>query len=224
MPSSNCVICPIFSLSVISRTSLLTFAENSLAGGPAGVMFRSKKDWLSTICHEESSAMAPKVTRPQTTKENTILRTRLLNLDTVLPCLGRSPHFSAITIFRIFQLPSAWFRHAVRYFSTSLLPLSKVDSAVLIRKPNVLLTRSRRLCRSAGCRSTTLQAMSSYRSEFSPFSNELTRGTAANSIAGIRGGHQREIASLHLIDPSLISGINPRPCPKHCARCIRGVG
>src|SRR5215472_12014336 len=99
MPSSNCVICPIFSLSVISRTSLLTFAENALAGGPAGVMFRSKKDWLSTICDEESSAMAPKVTKPQTTKENTILRTRLLNLDTVLPCQAgclicqQSPYF-----------------------------------------------------------------------------------------------------------------------------------
>src|SRR5215469_972286 len=113
MPSSNCVICPIFSLSVISRTSLLTFAENALAGGPAGVMFRSKKDWLSTICDEESSEMAPKVTRLQTTTLNTILCTRLFDLNTILPCQAGcfifqdSPYFERFSSCRrpVFAMP-----------------------------------------------------------------------------------------------------------------------
>ena len=43
---------------------------------------------------------------------------------------GQWPHLSGITKLRkIFQLPSAWFCHTVKYLSTRLLPPSNVASA-----------------------------------------------------------------------------------------------
>src|SRR5712692_123513 len=72
MPISNCVIWPIFSLSVICASSFSTAAPQMLAGGPAGVILRRKNVWLSTIPNAASSAPEGTVKTVQTASKITI--------------------------------------------------------------------------------------------------------------------------------------------------------
>src|SRR5467141_4348690 len=82
MPISSWVIWPIFSFSVIRARSFSTAAAEALAGGPAGVRFRRKNAWLSTIPGAASSAPDGTATTVQTANTITICQSFLFGVDT----------------------------------------------------------------------------------------------------------------------------------------------
>src|SRR5467141_1099443 len=88
MPISSCVIWPIFSLSVICPSSFSTAAADALAGGPAGVILRCKKVWLSTI--PEAALSAP---------EGTAMTVQTASKITICQCF-------VFGVFKGFSLPS----------------------------------------------------------------------------------------------------------------------
>ena len=91
MPISSCVIWPIFSFSVIWLTSFSTAAAEALAGGPAGVIFRCKNTWLSTMPEATSSAPEGAAKTVQTASKITICQSFLcgvvkgVSLPSILP-------------------------------------------------------------------------------------------------------------------------------------------
>src|SRR5882762_5932882 len=84
MPISSCVICPIFSLSVIWPSSFSTAAAVARAGGPAGVKFRRKNVWLSTSLEAASSAPDGTAATVQTASTITICQSFPCGVDTCI--------------------------------------------------------------------------------------------------------------------------------------------